>query len=186
MATEQEPTVATRLRIARQRYGLSQRKLAAMSGVSNATISLIEKDQLNPSVGTLFKIVSAFPMSMTEFWEAEPTRQGRVFYSFADLTEIRHNKVTYWQIGETTPDCAMIFQYERYEPGMDGKEIQTKQDAEMVGFVIEGRLELTVGDQRRVLKSGDGYRFNGKVPHRFKVVGHEPVTAVSCTVPPVF
>ena len=41
-----------------------------------------------------------------------------------------------------------LFQYERYEPGMDGGEIRIDQDHEIVGFIIEGKLELTVGNPR--------------------------------------
>jgi transcriptional regulator with XRE-family HTH domain len=63
--------ISTRLRAARKQHGLSQRRLARQSGVSNATISLIEKGDLNPTVSTLFKILSAFPMSITEFWESD-------------------------------------------------------------------------------------------------------------------
>ena len=70
MATTED--ISTRLRAARNQYGLSQRRLARQSGVSNATISLIEKGNLNPTVSTLFKLLSAFPMTITEFWETDP------------------------------------------------------------------------------------------------------------------
>jgi transcriptional regulator with XRE-family HTH domain len=178
--------IGTRLRAARKQHGLSQRRLARQSGVSNATISLIEKGDLNPTVSTLFKILSAFPMTITEFWESDHQTAARVFYSFEDLIPIRHNKVTYWRVGDGTPDDTMTFQYERYEAGMDGGEIRIDLDHEIAGFIIEGRLELTVGDQRRVLKDGDAYRFNGRIPHRLRVIGDQPVISISCTTPPVF
>ncbi len=178
--------IGARLRAVRKNHDLSQRKLAKRSGVSNATISMIENGALNPTVSTLFKLLSAFPISITDFWEDDFKAQGRVFYKFDDLTCIRHNKVTYWRVGDGTPGDAMTFQYERYEPGMDGGEICIDQDHEIVGFIIEGKLELTVGDQRRVLRAGDAYRFNGRIPHRLRVTGSEPVTSISCTVPPVF
>jgi transcriptional regulator with XRE-family HTH domain len=60
--------MSTRLRAARNHYGLSQRRLARQSGVSNATISLIEKGSLNPTISTLFKLLAAFPMTITAFW----------------------------------------------------------------------------------------------------------------------
>ena len=184
MATTED--ISTRLRAARNQYGLSQRRLARQSGVSNATISLIEKGNLNPTISTLFKILSAFPMTITEFWETDPQIGTRVFYTFEDLIRIRHNKVTYWRVGDGTPDDTMTFQYERYEPGMDGGEIRIDMDHEIAGFIIEGRLELTIGDQRRVLKDGEAYRFNGRIPHRLRVIGDQPVVSISCTIPPVF
>lgn len=178
--------LATRLRLARSRYGLSQRKLAKQSGVSNATISLIEKGRYNPTVGTLFKLVSALPMSIAEFWGLELGEPEQVFFSFEELTRIKHNKVTYWIVGDGSPGGSMTFQYERYEPGMDGREVQTDEEAEVAGYVIEGAIEVTVGEQSRILRAGDAYRFSTKIPHRFRVVGKQPATSVSCTIPPVF
>ena len=178
--------VGARLRQVRQRYAMSQRTLARQSGVSNATISMIENGSLNPTVSTLFKLLAAFPISITEFWENDPIDTAQVFYTAEDLTRIDHNKVTYWRVGRGTPGDQMTFQYERYAPGMDGGEIRIDQDHEIAGFILEGRLELTVGDQKRVLKAGEAYRFNGRIPHRLRVVGRNPVVSISSTTPPVF
>lgn len=178
--------VGRRMRAVRQRFGLSQRQLAKRSGVSNATISMIEKGSLSPTVATLFKLLSAVPISITEFWEDDYQAPARVFYRFEDLTRIESNKITSWRVGKGTPDDSMTFEYERYEPGMDGGEVHIDQDHEIVGFIIEGALDLTVGEERRVLKAGDAYRFNGRIPHRLRVHGRVPVITISCSVPPVF
>ncbi|MDX1401593.1 MAG: helix-turn-helix domain-containing protein [Kiloniellales bacterium] len=178
--------IGERLRTVRLRYGLSQRKLAGLSGVSNASISLIEKGRLNPSIGMLLKILGGFPLSLPEFWEVDVTPRHKHFYRFAELSRIESNKVSYWQVGDSSPKSQMIFQYERYEPGMDGKEVRAKRDCEMAGLIIEGRIEITIGNQSRILGPGDAYRFNGRLPHRIRVVSKAPAVAVSCTVPPAF
>ena len=178
--------VGERLRATREKFSLSQRNLARASGVSNATISMIENGALNPTISTLFKLLDAFPISITEFWESDDLDRSRVFYAEDDLTRIDHNKVTYWRVGAGTPGDQMTFQYERYEPGMDGGEIRIDRDHEIAGFILEGRLELTVGDTTRVLKAGEAYRFNGRIGHRLRVVGNQTVISISCTTPPVF
>mgnify|MGYP003449544345 CR=1 FL=1 len=48
--------IGGRLRFVRARHKLSQRELAKRSGVTNSTISLIESNQMNPSVGALKRI----------------------------------------------------------------------------------------------------------------------------------
>ena len=178
--------VGDRLRMVRDQFDMSQRTLARLSGVSNATISLIESGNLNPTVSTLFKLLEAFPISITAFWEGDQPHAPQVFYRASDLTRIDHNKVVYWRVGRGTPGDSLTFQYERYEPGMDGGEILIDKDHEIAGFVLEGLLEVTVGDQRKVLKAGEAYRFNGRTPHRFRVVGKQQVLSISCTTPPVF
>ena len=54
------------------------------------------------------------------------------------------------------------------------------------GVVQRGRLEVTVGDQRRVLGPGDAYYFNSRLPHRFRTVGEEVCEVVSACTPPSF
>ena len=181
----QNNNVGARLRTLRQRYGFSQRKLARLSGVSNASISLIEKDKINPSLGTLVRILGAFPVSMAEFWQLEPLREAGVFFRFRELEKISSNNVTFWQVNPN-PANSMIFQYERYEPGADTGDSKVSSDCEMVGIVIQGRIDIAVGEQSQILGPGDAYRFNGRIPHRFKVQGNKPVIMVSSTTPAVF
>lgn len=178
--------VGPRLRAARERYGLSQRKLGKASGVSHATISLIEQGRLNPSIGILLSLLNAFPMSMAEFWQLPDTSPQKVFYKIDDLKKVRGKNVTFWQVGGGVTDNLMIFQYERYEPGADTGVTQLRKDGQESGFLISGRIELTIGDQRRVMYPGEAYYFNGRIPHRFRVIGKEPAIMVSCTVPPSF
>lgn len=53
------PTSAELARLARQRAGLSVRALAGLAGVPASTVSRIENERVDPSVGTLRKILRA-------------------------------------------------------------------------------------------------------------------------------
>ena len=64
--------IGGRLRFIRARQKLSQRELAKRSGVTNSTISLIESNQMNPSVGALKRILDGIPMGLAEFFALEP------------------------------------------------------------------------------------------------------------------
>jgi transcriptional regulator with XRE-family HTH domain len=78
--------IGARLRFVRTRQKLSQRELAKRSGVTNSTISLIESNQLNPSVGALKRILDGVPMGMAEFFALEPDRARKAFYLADELT----------------------------------------------------------------------------------------------------
>jgi mannose-6-phosphate isomerase-like protein (cupin superfamily) len=52
--------------------------------------------------------------------------------------------------------------------------------------VLQGRLEVTVADQVRTLSVGDAYRFNSRLPHRFRNTGSEDCIVVSACTPPSF
>ncbi|MBR7513656.1 helix-turn-helix transcriptional regulator, partial [Mycobacterium tuberculosis] len=69
-----------RLRFLRQRHNLSQRELAKRAGVTNSTISLIESNQTNPSVGALKRILDGIPIGLPGFFALEPDPKQTVFY----------------------------------------------------------------------------------------------------------
>jgi mannose-6-phosphate isomerase-like protein (cupin superfamily) len=75
---------------------------------------------------------------------------------------------------------------ERYAPGADTGQTLLHHAAEEGGVVLKGHVEVTVGDQRRVLGPGDAYYFNSRLPHRFRNVGEEEAEIVSACSPPSF
>ena len=87
--------IGGRLRFVRARHKLSQRELAKRSGVTNSTISLIESNQMNPSVGALKRILDGIPMGLAEFFAIEPERPRKAFYRADELTEIGKKPISY-------------------------------------------------------------------------------------------
>ena len=63
-----EPDIGPRLKAVRENQGMSQRELAKRTGVSNATISLIEQNRTSPSVGLLKKVLDGIPISLADFF----------------------------------------------------------------------------------------------------------------------
>jgi transcriptional regulator with XRE-family HTH domain len=176
-----------RLRAVRQMQGLSQRELAKRAGVSNAIISLIEQNRTSPSVGLLKKVLAGVPMSLADFFAGELTPRRQVFFSARELTEIAgRGGLSYRQVGRDLAGRAIQILHERYAPGADTGETLLRHDAEEGAVVIRGRLEVTVGDQRRVLEPGDAYYFDSRLPHRFRNIGEEECEVVSACTPPSF
>ena len=65
--------IGERLREARNRKGLTVREIARQIGVSPSLISQIERDKVNPSVSTLWGLVTVLGLTMGElFSETEP------------------------------------------------------------------------------------------------------------------
>ncbi|RZS79699.1 XRE family transcriptional regulator [Phyllobacterium myrsinacearum] len=175
-----------RLRFLRQRHNLSQRELAKRAGVTNSTISLIESNKTNPSVGALKRILDGIPIGLSEFFALEPDRKQKVFYEAGELVEIGKGNISYLQIGENLFGRALQILKERYEPGGDTGRIMLVHEGEEGGVVISGRIEVTVDDQRRILGPGDAYYFESRQPHRFRCVGPNPCEVVSACTPPTF
>lgn len=63
--------VGARLQTIRKLKGLSQRELAKRAGVTNSTISMIEKNSVSPSISSLKKVLGGIPMSLVEFFSLD-------------------------------------------------------------------------------------------------------------------
>lgn len=178
--------IGRRLRHVRTAHGLSQRQLAKRAGVTNSTISLIEANQTNPSVGALKRILDGIPIGLSDFFAIEPQRPAQIFYRAQDLVEIGKGPVSYLQVGDNLSGRALQLLKERYEPGADSGRIPLTHDGEEAAIVISGRLEVTVDDERMVLGPGDAYYFESSRPHRFRCIGTEACELISACTPPSF
>ncbi len=178
--------IGLRLQNLRNQQGLSQRKLARSAGVSNATISLIEHGRTDPSMGLLKRILDAMGVSFADFFSEPSGHEEKYFFAQHELSRISSGPITYFQVGSDLRDSQLQLLYERYAPGADTGQSMLSHDAEEGGILIQGRLEVTVGVQTQTLSAGDAYRFNSRLPHRFRNTGSEDCIIVSACTPPTF
>ncbi|HVG50093.1 MAG TPA: cupin domain-containing protein [Xanthobacteraceae bacterium] len=186
--TDRDATVniGERLRFLRMQKNMSQRTLAKRAGVTNSTVSLIESNQVNPSVGALKRILDGIPIALAEFFSVSPAQERQIFFRSEDLTEIGKGAISYRQVGSHLDNASLQILKERYEPGADTGRVPLKHEGEEGGVVVCGRLEVTVDGERRILGPGDAYVFDSRRPHRFRCVGPEPCEVISACTPPTF
>jgi transcriptional regulator with XRE-family HTH domain len=181
------PQIGHHLRELRRRRQLSSRELAARAGISHSTVSLIERDRMSPSIDTLGAVVDALGTTLVEFFSGL-----RSAYSYSpvyrpdEFVEIGNpDEISYRVIGFNQPSRKMQVLIESYKPGADTGAIFS-HDAQEAGLVLEGRIELTVGDQIWELAVGDGYYFDSNLPHRFRNIGNGMAKIISAITPPSY
>ena len=163
--------VGVRLQTIRKLKGLSQRELAKRAGVTNSTISMIEKNSVSPSI------------SSPDFDQDSDTQ---VVYKGSELIDISDGAVSMKLVGKAHPGRAIAFLDETYPPGSDTGMDMLSHQGEEAGMLVEGRLELTVSGQVYVLESGDSYYFESSKPHRFRNPFDVPARLISATTPANF
>jgi transcriptional regulator with XRE-family HTH domain len=178
--------VGARLRSIRQLHGLSQRELARRAGVTNGLISLVEMNRVSPSVSSLKKLLDGIPMSLAEFFTGDFNQRTPLFYTSDELVEIGSGDVSLRLVAAQRSGRQMTLLHERYAPGAATGEEMLAHKGEECGLVVRGRIELTVGNDTRVLGPGEAYYFASNLPHRFRNSGGEPCELVSCCTPPTF
>src|SRR5262245_55488091 len=108
-----------RLARLRQMYGMSQRELARLSGVTNGTISLIEKNLTSPQVASLKKILAVFSMNMAAFFAMELEESDQVFFSKHELIEIGGGGISLRLVAGQKRSRRLQVVHENFPPGSD-------------------------------------------------------------------
>ena len=181
--------IGAKLKFIREQNGLSQRELAARAGLTNGTISLIEKNKSSPSVASLKSLLDAIPISMAEFFATlEEDTADKVFYRAQDFIEVappNAGQLSLRQLGQANRHNLQML-HEVYPPGADTGPEVLSHEAEEAGVIVQGQIELSVGDKTAVLQAGDGYLFDSRQPHRFRNIGSEECVIISACTPPSF
>ena len=185
--------IGERLRSLREEHGLSQRELAARAGLTNGTISLIEKNTTSPSVASLKSLLDAIPISMADFFsppDADTDKPAYFFkaHQFHEIAPQDANPrphVSLRQLGRASEHALQLL-HETYPPGADTGPEWLSHTGEEAGIVVKGQVEVTVNGDVAVLEHGDGYIFDSRLPHRFRNVGEDDCEVISACTPPTF
>jgi transcriptional regulator with XRE-family HTH domain len=178
--------IPARVRKMREGRGLTQRDLARLTGLSHTTIAKIERGDISPTISSLQKIVASFNLPVTALLTGETDTSERVFFKRRDLTVFPFGKYTMRQVGADLRRHALQMMEDTYEAGADTGEAMLSHAGEEAGIVIQGRLEVTVGNRVRVLGPGDAYLFESRIPHRFRNAGKQKCVVVAASTPPSF
>jgi len=179
--------IGVRLQAVRKSKGLSQRELAKRVGVTNSTISLIEQNKVSPSISSLKKVLDGIPISLADFFTLDLEDTGdSPFYAAGEQPDVGNNDIHYFLVGQHRANRQMCILREVMPPGSDTGETMLSHDGEEGGVIVQGQVEITVGDQVRVLGPGEAYYFESRQPHRFRNVGRDQAILVSANTPPSF
>jgi transcriptional regulator with XRE-family HTH domain len=181
--------VGSRLRTERERLGISLRELARRVGVSPSLVSQIELDRVNPSVSTLYALVTELGMTMSEvFGDSRPgervVRQLRDGDGLTERPETRRviNLASGVRWERLTPqsDLEVEFLYVVYPVGAEScpEDALTTHGGKEYGYVSSGTLGVRVGFEEYELGPGGSIAFDSSSPHRLWAVGDEPVDAI--------
>ena len=179
--------VGSRLRAERERRGISLRELARRVGVSPSLVSQIELDRVNPSVSTLYALVTELGMTMSDvFGDSRPpvVQQAGTGDGFAERPETRRviNLASGVRWERLTPhsDRDVEFLYVTYPVGAEScpEDALMTHGGKEYGYVTSGTLGIRVGFEEYELQPGGSIAFDSSSPHRLWAIGDEPVHAV--------
>ena len=184
------------LRTARRAHGLSLRELADRLGVSPSLISQVETGRAKPSVSTLYSIVNELNVSFDEILgngASQPSRRRHQPSSSPtptttdspvqrghDRKVIRLASGVIWERLTTASVPNIDFLAVTYEVGgASGPQDEfQRHGGHEWGYILSGRLGVTIAFEDYVLEPGDSIAIDSAVPHRLYNVGDVPVHGI--------
>lgn len=178
--------IGGRIRELRKAHGRTLSDVASAVGISVSYLSQIERDVSRLPIGVLKRIADALGVHMNWFFHAAapgPDEESDIIVRAAN----RRN-LTFTGLGITeellSPNLSGPLEVliSTVRPGADS-EYYTHEGAE-AGLVMEGTLDLWVGDRHFTLGKGDSFAFPSTEPHRCVNRGRVPTKVLWVITPP--
>jgi len=188
------------IRNVREQRGLSLRELARRVNVSPSFVSQIELGKANPSVGTLYSLVSVLGTTLDDLIGEQPAASGpelvaasgvdggnsgawpRVDVPVQPATGRKRLEMSgvIWERLTHDHDPYVDFLHVEYAPGSSScaPDQLMRHGGRESGYLLHGRLDVQVGFETYSLGPGDSIHFDSMTPHRLSNPFPEPCTAV--------
>jgi transcriptional regulator with XRE-family HTH domain len=181
-----ELQLGPRIRSLRQARRVTLRELAERAGVTESFLSQVEREVTSPSIASVQRIARALDLGIAELF-VEDAPLGRVVRQ-AERRRIVYNGLNavdeFLTVGR---DGRLQVILTTLEPGGGtGDESYTHESDEEVVIILEGRLELWVGDEFHLLELGDSITYSSRQPHRNRNPGPDRAIVLFCATPPSF
>jgi len=176
--------IGKRIKSLRQSKGYSQRELARRAGLTHTTISSIEAGRIDPSLGTLKRVLGACGLRMGEFFQQ--TSDLVAVARREQIATVSSGGVHMRYVAPRTADRLLEITQEIYDAGADTGDDLLTHEGQEGGIVIRGTFELTLGDTKHVLRPGDSYYFASTIPHRLRNIGEVEGEIINAASPPTF
>lgn len=170
----QTSSVASRLKLIRETFGISQRELAKRAGVTNSSISMIELGQVSPSIQSLERILSVVPIGLSDFFGFNPISTVRV-NRVSSQPSSSSDSSSHPLVSDQLVGGVVII-----SPGEVSGLKFLARDA--CGFVIEGRLKLKSVGAQELLNQGDSFYIPAGQLHCFINQDESPSRLYICSL----
>jgi transcriptional regulator with XRE-family HTH domain len=185
----QRYSIGEKLRALRLRKKVGLVDLGRHTGLSPALLSKIERGKLFPTLPTLLRIAMVFSVGLEFFFTDERQRRtvtivrrqerqrfpekpdaGEVAFHFEclDFPAVERKLNAYYaEFHPLPPENVRLHQH----PGIE------------FIYLLNGKLELRIGEEENSLEKGDAIYFDSALPHGYRQIGNSPCAALVVTIP---
>jgi transcriptional regulator with XRE-family HTH domain len=176
--------IGEKLRKLRMADSLTQEELASRADLTKGYISQLENDATSPAISTLKDILDVLGVSISEFFAETPEQQ--VVFGRDDLViAIDEDGVRVELLVPGAQNRAMDPALVILQPG-EAMEEQAFHEGEEFGFVLTGRIELSLDGKAYAVRRNECFFFRSDQRHAVRNTGKGPARILWVVTPPTF
>lgn len=164
-----------RLKMLRAERGLSQRALAQQAGLSTNSISLLERNEISPSVATLQSLARALGVRISYFFEDE-TPQSILHVKAADRSRMDSQGVSIENLGARINGQELEPFLIRLSPLSSSGDRQVVHTGHEMVFGLSGKFEYVIDGVAYLVEAEDFLLFDAGLPHIWRNPFEQPAS----------
>jgi len=173
-----------RIRELREQQDRTIEEVAREAKVSAGLISLIERGKVNPSINVLWAISRTLKVPIGNFFGSEESESPVVRSSERKLIKTDKGIEFYLLCPDLTRKLEVL--YKVFNPGASTGTRPYTHKGEEFGTVLSGKIEVTLGNRKYILRKGDSIYFSSTTPHKVENVGKRKAVTIWVITPPSF
>lgn len=186
-AEVRELQIGPQIRLLRQDRRMTLQDLSQETELSKPLLSQIENEQVIPPLATLLRIAKALKVPLQTFFEEEDNTQKCLVVRVGDSNRInrrpRHGGAPqpyhYHSLAYGKKHKHMEPFLVEFDPSQTVKSQTVQHAGEEFLYVLEGRIELTHGNERHILETGDSVYWDSNEPHSLKALGEQVARGIA-------
>jgi transcriptional regulator with XRE-family HTH domain len=189
----EEFNVGKTIKSLRLAQNMSAKELASSAGISYGMLSQLESGSTQGSVETLRRIAKVLDVTLAQLFANEVAPEAP---SDESSIIVRHNRRKTISFPDPLYTCQMLtpdlqgsieFVLVTLQPGRVTNEILPHtRGGEECDYVLEGVIEVTLGEKVFTLYAGDCIRFDPSIAHKIENKSSAVAKYISAITPPSF
>jgi transcriptional regulator with XRE-family HTH domain/KaiC/GvpD/RAD55 family RecA-like ATPase len=164
--------IGQQIKDVRMRRGLSQSELAKLVGVTSSTISQVESNLIYPSLPALAKMAEVLSVPVSSLFGAEPIETQRAVFSSSDsipirLQDVPSDAVTARVLAPVDYQGKCELKMLEIQPGKKLSHHFFTHKGEELGYLLSGRLQMSLGNSIYEIKTGDALYLCSEIPSQW-------------------
>lgn len=159
---EKTQSLGERIRVMREKQQVDLKVVAEKTGYSVEYLQEIEAGKVSPPVGALIQISRALAVDSSSLLAEDKKKERRQSY-------LKRTKAYAYK--SLTPDAEdkHLWAYQvTLEPKKEHEMVEYKHEGEEFVYVLDGRVELQIGEVTHVVKKGGTLHFDSGVSHKLR------------------